>query len=232
MKEILYIANSNWKSAGVANYDENIKNIKILSSTMKQNVEKGLIITLTPEIIVEDGERVFTSFIGKSPANLVVNKNAKVWEVIRCGARYHHNGICEDINAQNSAIFFCDFYDLPVRQNTWCKLYKRVKDDFSDYFSGTYKYYPGETVTALDWVSNERIVCGNALHLSATREQSLQWNEGGKLLKCEVNLRDMCVFPYNITQVRCREVQVLHSSHCHWLHFENEECDCDGFPDD
>ena len=181
------------------------------------------------KVVVRDNQRVVTSFIGKSPIELTVEgKDAKVWEIIRCGARYHHDGICDIITTENSARFYCDFYNLEVRNNKFVKLYKRVKDDFTDYFSGKYIYLPGTTVIAKDWLMNERIVCRNALHLCATKEQSNQWNEGGKLLKCEVELKDMCIFPYNISQVRCKKVDVLHSKYCHYACFCDQPCNCDG----
>lgn len=72
------------------------------------------------------------------------------------------------------------------------------------------EYSIGSIVIAHDWIQNSRIVCGNALHLAPTKELSEQWNEGGRLLKCSVFVSDMCVFPYNISQIRCRSVAVLH----------------------
>ena len=167
-------------------------------------IESRGLITYSKEIIIGDGERVFTSFIGKQPANTIVSPTAKVWEVIRCGARYHHDGKCENITKENAVAFFCDFYDLEIKSGDIVELWKRVRDDFTDFFSGTYEYLPGEKVTATDWIPNDRIVCGNGLHLAPTKELSELWNEGGRLLKCEVARKDMCIFPYNITQVRCR----------------------------
>ena len=190
-------------------------------------IQSQELITYNNKIIVNDGERVFTSFIGQQPAKLIIGINARVWEVIRCGARYHHDGISEDITKDNASLFFCDFHGLQVR-NGYCYLYKRVRDDFTDFFSGIYKYLPGTTVTADDWIPNERIVCGNALHLSATKELSEQWNEGGHVLKCLVALENMCVFPYNISQIRCRTVRVLHAGSCHYLRSYNEDCNCGG----
>jgi hypothetical protein len=173
---------------------------------------KGITVTTEDTLIVNEG-RLFLTFIGKNPLIPVVNKRAKVWAVVRCGARYYHDGTYEEINKENSSRLFCDFYNLLI-QNGCCELYKRVKDNYTDFFSGTYTYFPETVVTAADWIANERIVCGNALHLSATKEQSEQWNEGGRLLKCRVKLEDMCVLPYNILQVRCREVFVLKEIPC------------------
>lgn len=164
-------------------------------------------ITFEPDIIVGPGECIFTSFIGKHPAKLQVDETAKVWEVVRCGARYHRGGQVKDINKDNAVFLFCDFFNLKIEMEK-IELWKRVKDDFTDFFSGEYKYFPGTVVTAHDWIPNERIVCGNAIHLAPTKELSEQWNEEGRLLKCIVALEDICIFPYNISQVRCRQVQV------------------------
>ncbi len=174
-----------------------------------------LCVGVAPIIHVRGTSRIFTSFIGSTPATVIVHgTEAKVWEVKRCGAVYHHHGRCEDINPQNSALFFCDFYSVPTEDGVSelrrrVQLLKRVNEQFHDYYSGKYDYSPGKTVTAADWVPIDRIVCGNALHLCATIPQSKQWNEGGRLVRCSVALKDLCVFPYNISQVRCRQVDVI-----------------------
>lgn len=166
-------------------------------------------VEVAPEIHVYGASHVVTSFIGRVSGQIIVHgKVPKIWEIRRCGARYHHGGRYEDITGENSALFFCDFYRLPVK-NGACNLLKRVDENFRDYYSGEYDYSPGRTVVAADWVPIDRIACGNALHLCATIAQSKQWNEGGNLLRCRVALRDLCVFPYNICQIRCRKVRVI-----------------------
>lgn len=204
-----------------------MKNLKFYLSVDDSNI----CVKQNEKIIVPDNTRAFTSFIGKSPPELVISETAKVWEVVRCGAVYHHNGIKEVVTKLNSAKLFCDFYDLEIKKDgnyECCNLYKYVNDDLTDYFSGKLKYVPGTDVYAYDWLDNERIVCGNALHLVAQKKQAEQWNEGGRLLKCTVRLNDMCVFPYNISQVRCKMVYVQHNPQCHYLHFCDQECDCHG----
>ncbi len=168
-----------------------------------------LSIEAVPTIYVAGTSHVFTSFIGYAPAELIVHDNeAKVWEVKRCSAKYHHHGECEAITPGNAARFFCDFYELPVKDGS-CELLKRTDTRYRDYYSGEYDYSPGRTVTATDWAPIERIVCGNALHLCARMSQSKQWHKEGRLLRCRVALEDMCIFPYNICQVRCRQVYVV-----------------------
>jgi hypothetical protein len=165
---------------------------------------------VTNDEIIEIKEgTVYTSFIGKKPASLIVSPEAKVWEVIRCSAYYHHGGIKEEVSKENILRCFLDFFEIPV-VNGCCFLYKRVKNDFSDYYTGTYKYYPGSTVTASDWIENDRIICGYGLHLAPTLELSKMWNEGNgsRLLLCKVAASDISIFPYRIVQARCRQVSV------------------------
>lgn len=171
-----------------------------------------IVINCSATIRIEGTSRVFTSFIGETqPIVQVQGTSPLVWETVRCGSKVHHDGICDAVCPTNSSHLFCRFYELPVK-NGFCELFKRVDEEYHDYFSRRLTYSPGTTVVAEDWSPNERIVCGNALHLCATREQSDQWNEGGKLLMCRVALKDMCVFPYNVQQVRCRKVYVIGSA--------------------
>lgn len=171
-------------------------------------IDDPTLITHQTHIMVHKGQNAVVSFIGNKPGNIHFHPDSKVWNVCRCYAEYIRNGVIERVTRENSARLFCDFYGLNVN-NGICHLYKRVRSDYRDYFSGEYDYSPGNVVTAIDWIDNERIVCGNALHLCATIRQSSQWNEGGKLLLCSVRTSDMCVFPYRINQVRCREVVVI-----------------------
>lgn len=166
-------------------------------------------ITRDKVIEIKEGT-VFTSFIGEKPATLSVSPGAKVWEVVRCAAYYHHDGIREEVSKENMTDCFLSFFDIPVLDG-FCGLYKRVKADYSDYYTGTYKYHPGSIVTASDWIANDRITCGYGLHLAPTLELSKMWNEGAesKLLFCRVAITDMSIFPYRIVQVRCRQVEVI-----------------------
>jgi hypothetical protein len=165
---------------------------------------------ITKEEVIEIKEGVvFTSFIGKKPATLIVNPEARVWEVVRCSAYYHHDGIRDEVNKENILECFFGFFGIPTTKG-FCTLYKRVKADFSDYYTGSYKYHPGATVTADDWIANDRITCGYGLHLAPTIELSRMWNEGAgsRLLLCRVAINDISIFPYRIVQVRCRQVFV------------------------
>jgi hypothetical protein len=155
----------------------------------------------------------FITFLGRTPPPVLVAYGAMLWRVLRCGAELHIGLNVQTITEENSARLFCLFHGLDVTDNGTTILYKRVRDDFTDYFSGSLRYEVGRSVTAPDWVANPRIVAGNALHLAPSLELSRQWNEGGRLLKCRVALSDMCVCPYNPTQVRCRRVDVLEEVH-------------------
>jgi len=171
--------------------------------------DKNEEITSNNVIKISEG-RVFTSFIGKNPATLIVSPKAKVWEVVRCSAFYHHDGIREEVFRENAVECFLDFFGILVVDG-FCSLYKRVKSDFSDYYTGKYSYHPGAIVTAVDWVDNDRITCGYGLHLAPTLELSKIWNEGvgSRLLLCKVAIKDISVFVYRIVQLRCRQVEVL-----------------------
>lgn len=172
-------------------------------------VEENEEITKDDLIEIKEGT-VFTSYIGEKSATLLVSPEAKVWEVMRCAAFYHHNGIREEVSKENITACFLDFFDIPVVDG-FCSLYKRVQADYSDYYTGTYKYHLGSIVTAADWIANDRITCGYGLHLAPTLELSKIWNEGpeSRLLLCRVAIDDMSIFPYKIVQVRCRQAIVI-----------------------
>ena len=42
----------------------------------------------------------------------------------------------------------------------------------------------------------------------ATPEDALRYNKG-KIIKCKVNIKDIVVYPYDISKARCRKVKVL-----------------------
>jgi hypothetical protein len=179
----------------------------ILKSILYINKDEE--VTREKNIEIKEG-RVFTSFVGKESATLIVSPKAKVWEVVRCSAFYHCDGIRKEVFRENAIDCFLDFFDIPVVEG-YCYLYKRVKSNYSDYYTGEYRYFPGTVVTALDWIDNDRITCGYGLHLAPTLELSKIWNEGGgsRLLICRVAIKDISIFIYRIVQVRCREVEVI-----------------------
>ena len=85
-------------------------------------------------------------------------------------------------------------------------LYKSVRDDLTDFYSGKIKYEG--VVECPDWDPNSERECGGGLHLSPTPDLARDYNIG-KLLRCEVMPEDISVYPYNITKVRCRKVKVI-----------------------
>ncbi len=85
-------------------------------------------------------------------------------------------------------------------------LYKSVNPDtLCDFYTGKIKY--AGTVTCPDFDPNPERECGGGLHLSPTPELAMSFNRG-KVLKCEVALKDIVVFGRNIDKVRCRKVTV------------------------
>jgi len=87
-------------------------------------------------------------------------------------------------------------------------LYKSVnKETGCDFQTGKIKYEG--TVVCPDWNPDPNKECGGGLHLSPTPGAALYYHSQGKLLKCEVKLKDIVVYAPCVTKVRCREVKVL-----------------------
>ena len=100
-----------------------------------------------------------------------------------------------------------DFLDIyPADKKGDVVLYKSVRDNNTDFYTGKIKYEG--TVTCPDWDSDNHRQCGGGLHLSPLPELALNYNQG-KLLKCKVNKKDFVVFPNDITKVRCKKVTVI-----------------------
>ena len=103
---------------------------------------------------------------------------------------------------------FMDIYSKNIQHcdNGRMMLYKSVKDDMTDFWSGTIKYEG--TVECPDWDANHERQCGGGLHLSPTKSLAQSYN-CGKTLKCLVHPDDFVVYPHDITKVRCRKVEVI-----------------------
>ena len=87
-------------------------------------------------------------------------------------------------------------------------LYKSVDPkNGCDYKTGKIKYEG--VVTCPDWNSDVEQECGNGLHLSPTPGAALSYHPNGTLLRCRVKISDFVVYPWNITKVRCRRVEVI-----------------------
>jgi len=100
---------------------------------------------------------------------------------------------------------FTEIYKENVTGKTMI-LYKSVQDNYTDFYSGKIKYEG--IVEAPDWNPDPAIQCGGGLHLSPTPELTQRYNVG-KVLKCEVAIKDIVVYGHDITKVRCRKVKVL-----------------------
>ena len=110
--------------------------------------------------------------------------------------------------AQTTKREFLQIYKEQV-QGGKITLYKSVNsDDNCDFYSGKIKYEVGKIVTCPDWNPDKNIECGGGLHLSPTPREALGYNQG-KVLKCEVDIKDFVVYPSNITKVRCKKVKIL-----------------------
>jgi len=87
------------------------------------------------------------------------------------------------------------------------KLYKSVNPKTRcDFYTGKVKYEG--IVTCTDFDSDIERQCGGGLHLSPTPQMALQHNDG-LVLECMVDIKDIVVYPYDISKVRCRKVTVI-----------------------
>ena len=70
------------------------------------------------------------------------------------------------------------------------------------------EYKNGTIVECPDFDSDENRQCGGGLHLSARPKEALYYNKG-KLKVCEVFIKDIVVYPHDISKVRCKKVFVV-----------------------
>ncbi len=102
---------------------------------------------------------------------------------------------------------FTDIHKESLVGKSKITLYKSVNPDtLCDFYTGKIKYEG--TVTCPDFDPNPARECGGGLHLSPAPELALRYNQG-KVLKCEVALKDIVVYGRNIDKVRCRKVKVI-----------------------
>ena len=88
-------------------------------------------------------------------------------------------------------------------------LFKYVRDDFKDHYSGTLNYEPGNVVYEPNWDPDPERQCGRGLHLSASLDDARRYHSSGRAIACEVDLDDIVIFGPDITKVRCRKVKVI-----------------------
>ena len=105
---------------------------------------------------------------------------------------------------------FINIYNVP-QKGTKLTLFKIVQNDYTDFHTGQIKYKIGATVTCPDWNPDQKIECGAGLHLSPSPHYCKRFNKPGKILKCEVDVKDIVVhpnpqYPY---KVRCKKVKVV-----------------------
>jgi hypothetical protein len=102
---------------------------------------------------------------------------------------------------------FADIHKESLVGKSKIILYKSVNPEtLCDFYTGTIKYKG--TVTCPDFDPSPERECGGGLHLSPTPELAMSFNQG-KVLKCEVALKDIVVYGRNIDKVRCRKVKVV-----------------------
>ncbi|OPY81420.1 MAG: Inner membrane transport protein YajR [Syntrophorhabdus sp. PtaU1.Bin153] len=102
---------------------------------------------------------------------------------------------------------FAGIYKSNLLNKSKIILYKSVNPEtLCDYCTGKIKYEG--TVICPDFDPDPERQCGGGLHLSPTPELALNYHNG-KVLKCEVALKDIVVHGSDITKVRCRKIKVL-----------------------
>jgi len=107
---------------------------------------------------------------------------------------------------------FIKGYDVKTENNKLV-LYKFVRKNYTDFFTGTIEYKIGTIVKCPDWNSNADIECGGGLHVSPSIEFCKRFNNSkdGHALKVLVDPKDIIVHPNPIYpyKIRCRQLEVL-----------------------
>lgn len=88
------------------------------------------------------------------------------------------------------------------------KMYKTVRDNDTDFYSGTIHYKDGETITCPDWDNNYYGECGKGIHLCPNLEEARKYNKG-KGKSFWVDKEDIRVYPRDLSKVRVRKVEVI-----------------------
>jgi hypothetical protein len=109
--------------------------------------------------------------------------------------------------AVNDLESFLRIYKDNIQPDGRILLYKMVKADGTDHYSGTIKYEG--TVICPDWDPDPLVQCGGGLHLSPSASLAKFYHPTGKLLKCLAHPDDIVVYGPDITKVRCRKVEVI-----------------------
>lgn len=107
---------------------------------------------------------------------------------------------------------FLDHKGLPITPDGHFLAYKRVRDDFYDFHTGTVNYAVGTTVTKPRNEVNEdsRVECSNGLH-AGTLNYVDGFNAGrGKVLIVKINPKDVVSVPEADAQkLRCCKMEVI-----------------------
>ena len=88
-------------------------------------------------------------------------------------------------------------------------LYKAVRsDNLNDFRTNSISYSVGSLVKPVKFNPSTAVECGDGLHLCAIPELTQTFNVG-TIMECEVEVKDIVVYPKDIKKVRCRQVKVL-----------------------
>ena len=110
-------------------------------------------------------------------------------------------------NLQN----FIKIYGVEGNSDEKLILYKFVKKNYTDFYSGKIEYKIGASVIAPDWNTDNE--CGGGLHVGATIDfaKSFYLNTEGRSLKVEVAMADIGVHPNPDYphKIKCKKLKVL-----------------------
>jgi hypothetical protein len=156
--------------------------------------ENSIIKIYSKFIIIEAKENSIIIFYDIEKSNFKKDNSVRV---IKTKTVHHTNKVLDYFNKS-------DIKDNKVI------LYKIVKDDYTDFYSGKIEYKVGDKIVCPDWVDNNNIECGNGLHLSKKLIDAKKYNKPGKILKCEVDINDMNVYSNGYqNKFRCKKVKVI-----------------------
>jgi hypothetical protein len=109
---------------------------------------------------------------------------------------------------------FLEKNNHPITEDGFFLAYKRVRDDYLDFYSGTFDNTPGQTCKMLrNKVEDDpNKTCSNGLHVANLDYAQNHYHSGqGKLVVCKVNPKDVVSVPtdYNESKMRVSEYVVL-----------------------
>lgn len=107
--------------------------------------------------------------------------------------------------AQDELMLFMEANELPITPEGNLLAYKSVREDYMDYYSGTFDNSIGSVceMERLDVCDDRSKTCEAGMHLGH-KEYSWNFGGGGHLMVCAVNPRDVVSIPYDYKNMKMR----------------------------